>query len=121
MSSSFREGPPREHDRRVTSSRDGEGAGFELPAPAGIEVESVEWHGQQRLVISFPLPKPKWPPALTRAERAVAALVLEGRSNAQIASRRGTSERTVVNQVASVFKKASVASRTELAARVFGS
>jgi DNA-binding NarL/FixJ family response regulator len=71
-------------------------------------------------LISFPLPQPKWPVTLTRAERAIAVLLLEGYSNARIAKHRGTSERTVVNQVASIFKKARVASRTEFAARVFG-
>jgi DNA-binding NarL/FixJ family response regulator len=67
-----------------------------------------------------PAATPAWPGSLTQAERAIAALLIEGASNAEIASRRGTSARTVVNQVASIFKKACVASRIELAARLFG-
>ncbi len=55
---------------------------------------------------------------LSPAEREVAALILRGHSNAAIASRRGTSENTVANQVASIFRKLEVQSRTELGAVV---
>jgi len=71
-------------------------------------------------IVSFPLPAARWPVTLTPAERAVAALLLEGATNAEIAKRRGTSERTVTNQIASIFRKANVSSRVELAAQVFG-
>lgn len=54
---------------------------------------------------------------LTEAEAAVAALVLGGLRNDGIAEIRGTSSRTVRNQLSSVFRKLRVASRTELAAR----
>ncbi|MGZ3419666.1 MAG: response regulator transcription factor [Polyangiales bacterium] len=54
---------------------------------------------------------------LTRAEREVARAVIAGLSNAEIARERGRSERTVANQIASVFRKLRSASRTELAAR----
>ena len=53
---------------------------------------------------------------LTPAERAVLALLLEGKSNPQIARARRTAVRTVANQVASLFKKLSVSSRAELIA-----
>jgi DNA-binding CsgD family transcriptional regulator len=51
---------------------------------------------------------------LTAAESEVAAYVVDGRSNAEIAHRRGCSERTVANQVSSVFRKLGVRSRLEL-------
>jgi DNA-binding CsgD family transcriptional regulator len=54
--------------------------------------------------------------ALTDAERAVAAQVVQGKSNREIAAARGASERTIANQIASVFAKAGVHSRAELAA-----
>lgn len=57
-------------------------------------------------------------PSLTNAERAVMALLLEGKSNAEIAKARKTAVRTVANQVASLFRKYGVGSRAELAARV---
>jgi DNA-binding CsgD family transcriptional regulator len=55
---------------------------------------------------------------LSAAERDVAALILRGRDNASIANLRGTSVRTVANQVASIFNKLGVRSRAELAALV---
>ncbi|HJL15113.1 MAG TPA: LuxR C-terminal-related transcriptional regulator [Sandaracinaceae bacterium LLY-WYZ-13_1] len=55
---------------------------------------------------------------LPPAERAVARLLLEGHTTRSIAARRGTHERTVANQVARIYRRFGVASRTELAARV---
>jgi DNA-binding CsgD family transcriptional regulator len=51
---------------------------------------------------------------LSAAERAIVEAVLDGRTNAQIAGVRGTSARTVANQVRSVFRKLGVTSRSEL-------
>ena len=56
--------------------------------------------------------------ALSSAERDVAELAVAGLSNVEIASRRGTSERAVANQLASVFRKLDVDSRRELAVRL---
>ncbi len=55
-------------------------------------------------------------PALTGAEREVLDHLLAGKSNAVIARLRRTSVRTVANQVASIFRKLGVSSRSELAA-----
>lgn len=55
--------------------------------------------------------------SLSPAERDVVAAVVAGRSNAEIAAARGTSPRTVANQVALVFRKLGVGSRSELVAR----
>ena len=54
---------------------------------------------------------------LTPAERQVALAVLAGYSNAEIARTRGSSPRTVANQIASIFRKLGVRSRGELAAK----
>jgi DNA-binding NarL/FixJ family response regulator len=51
---------------------------------------------------------------LTSAERAVLELLLAGGTNLQIAQRRGTSQRTVANQVASILKKTGADSRRAL-------
>jgi DNA-binding NarL/FixJ family response regulator len=56
------------------------------------------------------------PATFTEAERAVLALLREGRSNADIAARRGTTERTIANQVASMLRKSRAPSRRALAA-----
>jgi DNA-binding CsgD family transcriptional regulator len=58
------------------------------------------------------------PDCLTRAEHEVALLVLEGKTNADIARLRRTSARTVANQLRSVYNKLGVSSRAELAARL---
>ena len=54
--------------------------------------------------------------ALSAAERAVLAALLDGRSNREIGGARGTSERTVANQVCAIFDKLGVGSRRELIA-----
>ena len=51
---------------------------------------------------------------LTAAEKEVTELVAQGLTNAQIAERRQASERTVANQLQSVFRKLGVSSRSEL-------
>lgn len=51
---------------------------------------------------------------LSLAEREVVQLIATGSSNATIAQRRGSSPRTVANQVASIFRKLRVHSRLEL-------
>jgi DNA-binding NarL/FixJ family response regulator len=55
---------------------------------------------------------------LTPVERHVASLAAEGLSNAEIGRRRGTAERTIANQMASILRKLKVGSRYELAARL---
>jgi len=55
---------------------------------------------------------------LTSAERAVAKALLEGATNTEIARARNVSLRTVANQIASIFRKFGVSSRSELAACV---
>jgi DNA-binding CsgD family transcriptional regulator len=70
--------------------------------------------GEDFLVVSFAAPETRLPESLTPCEREVALLVLQGASNAEIAKRRGTSPRTVANQMASMFRKLGVGSRVEL-------
>jgi len=44
--------------------------------------------------------------------------VLEGQSTASVAQARGTSPRTIANQIATIFRKLGVSSRAELAAKL---
>ncbi len=53
---------------------------------------------------------------LTEAERGIALLLLRGLSHKEIAGERTTSERTVRQQALSIYRKAGVHSRGELAA-----
>jgi DNA-binding CsgD family transcriptional regulator len=54
--------------------------------------------------------------ALTCAEEQVVRLIVEGRSNDEIARVRRTATRTVANQVAHIFRKLGVDRRAELVA-----
>ncbi len=58
--------------------------------------------------------------ALTAAEREVLAAMVRGATNRDIAAARNRSERTVANQVASVFAKLGVDSRRGLLAKLAG-
>lgn len=57
---------------------------------------------------------------LTSSECDVASELLVGSSYAEIALRRGVSERTVASQCAAIFRKAGVSGRRELAAMLLG-
>lgn len=57
---------------------------------------------------------------LTEAERAVARDAISGLSNAAIARRRGSSPRTVANQLAAIYRKLGVTSRAELVVTLTG-
>ena len=88
-------------------------------APGGLRARLIRFELNDEELIASHIPAlgerlGELPPA----ERAVALALLEGHTNASIARRRQTSERTVANQVASVFRRLGVSSRAELAARV---
>ena len=53
--------------------------------------------------------------SLSRCEREVARLARRGMSNAEIALARGTSPRTVANQLACIYRKLKIGSRVGLA------
>ena len=61
--------------------------------------------------------RPSRPNGLTPAEMRIALALLEGFSNAEIGWLYGSSPRTVANQIASIYRKLGVGSRTELASR----
>ncbi len=90
----------------------------EVP-PTGTRVHELEVGGESLLVISYPLVQRDLAAetSLSPAEVEVAQLVVEGLSNAQIARRRGTSVRTVANQMASILRKLELSSRHELTVR----
>ncbi len=61
-------------------------------------------------------PRPVWrlPPNLSSAEKRVVLDLIDGASHRDVARARGTSARTVANQVASIFRKLEVRSQLEL-------
>jgi DNA-binding CsgD family transcriptional regulator len=85
--------------------------------PRGLDGVRFEAVAGEMAVLSFPIDAREGAlVSLTNAEHEVVLAVERGESNAEIARARGTSTRTVANQLASVFKKLGVASRAELVA-----
>ena len=76
--------------------------------------ERLEIDGTELFLLGTPSLSDCLPDDLTQAEKDVAALLLEGRSNREIARARGTSVRTIANQVAAIFRKLKVTARVEL-------
>jgi DNA-binding NarL/FixJ family response regulator len=71
----------------------------------------------QRFLVSVEVPGQSFRDRLTASEWQVARLSIEGETHASVARLRGTSERTVANQLASVFAKLKVSGRSELRAK----
>lgn len=86
--------------------------------PRNLRARRFTFQSGEYLVLSFELGDETLPSTLTPAERDVAASVLAGASNAEIAQQRGTTTRTIANQLASVFQKLGVESRAELISRL---
>ncbi|QSQ21963.1 helix-turn-helix transcriptional regulator [Pyxidicoccus parkwayensis] len=90
-----------------------------LPASAAdVRAWTVRHHGEVFAVVSLPLDLGAWLPQLTNAERDIVGRVLHGDSNRDIALARGTSVRTVANQLAAIYQKLSITSRADLAIHV---
>jgi DNA-binding CsgD family transcriptional regulator len=98
--------------------------------PAGLVKSEIGVDGRRYVVLGFasnsadddapPVDAQRALAGLTRAEIDVLRLLLEGKSSAEIAEARGTSERTVANQLAGIYRKFGVQGRTELIAQVIG-
>ncbi len=92
--------------------------GMSFPPATGVRAWKVRVAGRLFAIISLPVGVGPLLPVLTLAERDVADRVLRGESNREVAQGRGTSERTVANQLAAIYQKLGVASRAELAVYV---
>jgi DNA-binding NarL/FixJ family response regulator len=92
----------------------------ELPPPQHLQAWSFTVGEDQFALIEFPLAPGRFERnpgrPLSPGEQAVVELVLRGLSSAEIARVRGTSCRTVANQLATAYGKLGVKSRRELAA-----
>lgn len=67
-------------------------------------------------------PSPSWErfPKATDSEREIAMLIVQGKSNCEIALVRNTSPHTVENQVASLFRKLKASGRFDLLKVLYG-
>ena len=90
----------------------------EVAAPPDLQALTFRVGGDEFAVLSFPAGPLEAPRALSEAERQIVTALLEGKSNEDIARERGTSARTVANQIQNVFGKLGVTSRAELVARL---
>ena len=90
-------------------------------SPEGLEAHSFHIGRDEYLLLSFRVePEGPWlqrMDSLRPSERDIVRRVLRGQSNGAIASARGTSPRTVANQLAAIYSKLGVRSRRELLAR----
>jgi len=73
--------------------------------------------GNDGYLVSAEVPGQTFRDRLSASEWHVARLSIEGESHARVAQLRGTSQRTVANQLASVFSKLQVSGRSELRAK----
>ena len=87
-----------------------------LPAPSGLRAARFQVAGEEVVVLSFAVAPLVLPEVLSRAEREVALEMIAGQTNRQIAAGRGTSVRTVANQVNAILRKTGASSRAELIA-----
>jgi DNA-binding NarL/FixJ family response regulator len=87
-----------------------------IPVPAALRSAEFVRDGVEYLVLSYGVVAPPLPAVLTPAEQAVVRAILDGESNTAIARARGTSTRTVANQIAAIFDKVGASSRAELIA-----
>lgn len=88
--------------------------GSEGKGDRGVVGERIELDGNDVFLLGTPALSDCLPTELTRAEKEVTGLLLEGLTNHEIARTRGTSVRTVANQVAAIFRKLKVTARAEL-------
>jgi DNA-binding CsgD family transcriptional regulator len=80
------------------------------------KVSRLKWAGGSHAVVSTSRPDRVLADRLSESEYAVARLLVEGKSHAEIASIRGTSARTVANQLSALFHKLRISGRAELLA-----
>jgi DNA-binding NarL/FixJ family response regulator len=86
-----------------------------------VPCATLEWAGSPYRVVRVERPSSTLLEGLSDSEHSIVELLMERRSNEEIARERNRSERTVANQLGSIIKKLNVSSRsgvlTTLAAR----
>ena len=89
-------------------------------SPVDLRATLEDFSAGAIVVLSFCIPEEKLDsvPGLSAAENDIVRHVAKGRSNLQIARARGSSPRTVANQLQSIYQKLGVFSRAELLRKV---
>lgn len=107
---------PEDRTPRPQEKKDG-ATSPELVPPRGMVAHRFDIGSDAFAILEFPLVDfavSRLASSLTDSERDVMRLILEGKSNSEIARDRGRAIRTVANQVASIFRKLGIGSRCEL-------
>jgi DNA-binding NarL/FixJ family response regulator len=94
-------------------------AAGESSSTTAAAISFVNLHGEQLRVVAMPRPDRRLAEILPPAELAAVQSLIEGRSYAEIARARGTSTRTIANQITAVFRRMGVSGRSELLQRLF--
>ena len=89
-----------------------------LFAPGGLRarLREIEVAGEPMLVGVLPPVAAEHLAGLSEVEREIALALVQGATNREIAARRSSAERTVANQVQTLYRKLGVSSRAGLAA-----
>jgi DNA-binding NarL/FixJ family response regulator len=88
------------------------------PTAGGVARARVSEYAAGKLLVSVAWPKQSLLGRLSSSERAVTELMIAGLTNREISRHRGTSMRTVANQLASIFAKFKLSGRLELMAHL---
>ena len=87
------------------------------PAVARCSTLETQAHGELR-VLAVPRPDHQLKARLPTAELEIVQCLVEGLSHQDMALRRGTSTRTIANQISTVFRRLRVSGRNELLQRL---
>jgi DNA-binding NarL/FixJ family response regulator len=98
------------------AARAGVWTGLHAWQPSTLRIAKVELHGTRFAVIEVPTTSALDESKLSPAERKVLVLLLAGKSSIDIATERRVAERTIINQVSSIYRKLGVSGRGELLA-----
>lgn len=82
-------------------------------------LQQFQEDGQETRIVDIPRPEQSLDGIVSTAEIDVVSQLVEGWPHANIASRRGTSRRTIANQVSAVFQRLLVSGRNELLHKLF--
>lgn len=98
------------------AAKGGVWTGLHAWQPSSLRVAEVELQGERFAVIEVPTTSAIDQSKLSPTERKVVVLLLAGKSSREIAMERAVAERTIINQVSSIYRKLRVSGRAELMA-----
>lgn len=91
--------------------------------PPDLDVQTLRIESDEYAVLTFEITEKEGAGfrdlcCLTQVEMGIVSMIVEGHTNVAIARSRGTSPRTIANQLTVIYQKLGVQSRRELCVRV---